>query len=62
VRLLEAALVGDAGLGEADEYGQRYSLDFECVRGSRRALVRSAWLVLKAEDFPRFSTCYVLSE
>jgi hypothetical protein len=60
VWLLEAALVGDAGLSEADEYGQRYFLDLECVKGSRRALIRSAWIVLKAEDFPRLLTCYVL--
>lgn len=61
-RLLEAALAGGAALGEAGEYGQRYALDFVCAKGSRRALVRSAWIVLKAEDFPRFLTCYVLSE
>jgi hypothetical protein len=59
-RLLEAALAGDAGLGEADEYGQRYSVDFECAHGNRRTLVRSAWIVLNAADFPRLLTCYVL--
>ena len=59
-RLLEAALFSDASLGEGDEYGQRYSFDFECAKGGRRAFVRSAWIVLKAEDFPRLLTCYVL--
>ena len=61
-RLLEAARVTEAIVGEADEHGQRYILDFECVNGTRRGLVRSAWIVLKGEDFPRLATCYVLSE
>ena len=45
---------------EADEYGERYMLDFLVVRGERKALIRSAWIVLKDEDFPRLTTCYVL--
>jgi hypothetical protein len=61
-QLLDAALVSDAGMGETDEYGQRYILDFECVKGTRRAFIRSAWIVLKGENFPRLATCYVLSE
>ncbi len=52
----------NAALGEADDFGQRYSIDFECGNGSRRAVVTSAWIVLKAEDFPRLLTCYVLSK
>ena len=61
-QLLEAAKMSDAIAGEVDEYGQRYLVDFECQKGSRRAFVRSAWIVLKGEDFPRLATCYVLSE
>ena len=59
-QLLEAAIVADATPGKADDYGQRYSVDWECVKGSRRALIRSASIVLKSEDFPRLLTCYVL--
>jgi hypothetical protein len=59
-QLLNAALVSDATIGEADEFGRRYSVDFECVKGSRRATVRSGWIVLTSEDFPRLATCYVL--
>ncbi len=61
-QLVEAALEGDANLAGADAYGQRYWLDFECGIRDRRARVRSAWIVLRAENFPRFVTCFVLSE
>jgi hypothetical protein len=60
-QLLQAALADSARLGEADEYGQRYILDFECVKGSRRAIVKSAWIILDGEEFPRLATCYVIS-
>ncbi len=62
MQLLEAALQSDVSGGEADEYGRRYILDFECVNGNRRAPVRSGWIVRRGEDFPRLTTCYVLSE
>jgi hypothetical protein len=32
------------------------------MRGTHRATVRSGWIVLAGEEFPRLTTCYVLSE
>ena len=61
-QLLTAALRGDAKEAEQDEYGRRYVLDFECERDQRRVTVRSGWIVRRGEDFPRLTTCYVLSE
>jgi hypothetical protein len=61
-RLLEAALTGEAVLDKRDEFGQRYILDFECVMGVRHARVRSAWIVLAGENFPRLTTCFVLAD
>ena len=66
-RELESALRGAALKEEAvrarsDEYGQRYSIDFEMSRKGRTAIVRSAWIVRADEDFPRFVTCYLLEE
>ncbi len=56
--LLTAGLEG-ALEGERDDYGQRYVVDLE-VRGPRgRAKVRSSWIVLHGEDFPRLTSCYV---
>ena len=60
-RLLDAVLQYDASAREADEYGHRYILDFECVNGDRRATIRSGWIVRRGEGFPKLTTCYVLS-
>jgi len=61
-RLIEAAAGSGAVLDECDEYGQRYIVDFECESGDRRAMVRSAWIVLTGETMPRLITCFVLSK
>ena len=58
--LLDAAQMLDALVGEQDEYGQRYTLDFIMVGTSGHAAIRSGWIVLAGEDFARLTTCYVL--
>ncbi len=62
--LREALLVAireeDAELGEKDEFGQRYTVDFKITTDAGAALVRSGWIILDDEDFPRLTTCYVL--
>lgn len=57
-RLL-AGREGEATKGEADEYGDRYIVDFELARDDRRAIVRSAWIIRRDERIPRL-TSYVL--
>ncbi len=59
--LLDAvASHGNATLGQADEFGQRYLLDFD-VHGPRGSgIIRSSWIIRTGEDFPRLTTCYVL--
>jgi hypothetical protein len=44
----------------ADQYGQRYVLDFEMTAGAATVTVRSAWIVLTNQDVLRFTSCYVL--
>ena len=61
-QLQSAAVRSDANEGEEDEYGRRYLLNFACERHQRRATLRSVWIIRRGEDFPRLSTCYVLSE
>lgn len=58
--LLSAARSTEAVAAEADEYGQRYVLDFEMRTNAGSAAVRSAWIVRRGEDFPRLASCYVL--
>ena len=60
VELLRAAHDGDAAEGSGDEYGQRYTIDFELVRNDRGAPARSAWIIRRGERFPRLTSCYVL--
>jgi hypothetical protein len=43
--LLVAAQTDAAELGDQDEYGQRYALDFTMTHGARQAVVRSAWII-----------------
>ena len=59
-RLLEAVLQADASFLGADDYGQRYALDFAAKGVSGLATVRSLWIIRHGEDFPRFASCYVL--
>jgi hypothetical protein len=58
--LLRAAREADALVGEPDEYGDRFTVDFELNRGTRRAIVRSAWIVLRGDAVPRVTSCFVL--
>ena len=58
--LLRAAKEGNAVAGEGDDYGQRYMLDFELTGPRGRATVRSSWIVLRGEGFPRMTSRYVL--
>jgi hypothetical protein len=65
-RLREALL--DAARGRqddlrptgADEFGQRYVLDFPMTTPAGSATIRSAWIVLAGEDMLRLVSCYLL--
>jgi hypothetical protein len=58
--LLEAAREEDAMPGEADDYGDRFTVDFSLTRGDREARVRSSWIILRGESAPRLTSCFVL--
>lgn len=58
--LLRAAREEDAIPGEADEYGERYAVDFNLIRGDRQAVIRSAWIIRRREQVPRLTSCFVL--
>ena len=59
-RLSQAALQEDATFLGADDYGQRYALDFAVQGAGGMVTVRSLWIVRRGEGFPRFTSCYVL--
>lgn len=58
--LLSAAVSEEANPVEEDRYGKRYVLDFEMKTETGTATVRSGWIVRRDEDFPRFTSCWVL--
>ena len=58
--LLFAVRNNEARAGRFDKFGQRYTVDFEMLRGSKRATVRSGWIIETNTSFPRLTTCFVL--
>ena len=58
-RLLEVAASEQAQVGEFDRFGQRYTIDFELRRGTRKVVARSGWIILTDETLPCLTTCYV---
>ena len=58
--LLEIIQETEAESGELDLFGQRYTVDFQLMTEVGGAKVRSGWIILHTEDFPRLTTCYVL--
>jgi len=58
--LLSAAVLEEAVPAEEDEYGERYMLDFEMSTEIGNVTVRSGWIIRSGEDFPRFTSCWVL--
>ena len=58
-RLLQVAVSEQAQVGELDRYGQRYTLEFELRKGTRKVVVRSGWIILSNETVPRLTTSFV---
>jgi hypothetical protein len=59
-RLIDIVRTHGATAKDHDQYGERYVIDFTMGTAKGRAKVRSSWIVRKKEDFPRFTSCYVL--
>jgi hypothetical protein len=58
--LLRAAREANAVVGDVDEYGERYTIDFGLTRGVRRATIRSTWIIGRSDPVPRLTSCFVL--
>jgi len=57
--ILGGILGAECVVGVADQYGERYFADFEISHRGHSAIIRTAWIILRAENFPRLTTCYV---
>lgn len=58
--LLSAVKYNEAQAGKFDKFGQRYTVDFEMTRGSKKATIRSGWIIKTGENFPSLTTCFVI--
>jgi hypothetical protein len=58
--LLEAVRTNDAEIGDEDQYGKRYLIDFIMTTSKGKAKVRSKWIILIHENFARLTSCYVM--
>ena len=43
----------------ADEFGERYVLEFQMRGPTGTAVVVSTWIVLRGELWPKLTTCFV---
>jgi hypothetical protein len=57
---LEAAKMEEATPTEHDQYGQRFVVDLTLTGPGGQSRVRSAWIIRTGEDFPRFTSCFVI--
>jgi len=58
--ILSALQTEDVIVGEQDDYGQRYIVDFHMKRQDMEAYVRSTWIIRTGEGVPRLTSCFVL--
>jgi hypothetical protein len=56
--LLEAAVQSEATATTADQYGERYVIDFPLTTTAGTSMVPSAWIILQGENSPRLTSVY----
>lgn len=57
--ILTAVLLNEAQLAGSNQQGDLYSVDFVMTHNGQEANVRTAWIILFEESFPRLVSCYV---
>ena len=58
--LLEIVKTHSARLGRQDEFGQRYTIDFQVEWQDRSGIIRSGWIIEHNSNIPKLTTCYPL--
>ncbi|MEM8778721.1 MAG: DUF6883 domain-containing protein [Cyanobacteria bacterium P01_G01_bin.49] len=58
--LLDVVKTSQVQLGRHDDFGQRYTLDFEIQWQNKSATLRSGWIIEHGSTTPRLITCYPL--
>jgi hypothetical protein len=57
--LLQSALTEDVTEASSHSFGRRFWMQTDIVHRENRAVLRSAWMIRAAENFPRLITCFV---
>jgi hypothetical protein len=59
--ILNEILESEATQTEINQYGVLYVIDVNIKNPPKEAMVKTSWIVRKDEDFPRLTSCYVIS-
>jgi hypothetical protein len=59
-QLLEAAESGEAMETASDTFGRRFVIEYTIRGPTGLARLRTAWIILHDENFPRFVSAYVI--
>ncbi|KAB7730938.1 hypothetical protein F5984_08885 [Rudanella paleaurantiibacter] len=57
--IITAVLLNDAIYSGRNQQGDLYTVDFMMAHKTKRTNVRTAWICLFGESFPRLVSCYV---
>lgn len=57
--LKKKVLEEDAVKSKEDQYGERYIVEFDLKTKHGQARIRSTWIILKGEAYPRLTSCYI---
>lgn len=58
--LMDAARTAEANAGLVDDFGQRFTIDFQVRSEAGSRVIRCHWIVRTGEFIPRLTTCFVL--
>ncbi len=58
--ILSAVLKEAATLTREISYGVLWQVDFNMTYLNKSATVRTGWIILNNEDFPRLTTCFII--
>jgi hypothetical protein len=58
--LLEIVKTDQAQSGRRDQFGQRYTVDFQITWQNKSATLRSGWIIEHDSMIPKLTTCYPL--
>lgn len=59
--VLTAVLLNSASYAGRNGYGETYVVDFDMTHKSKTATVRTSWIIHDNENFPRLTSCYIIT-